>query len=238
MRKQIITLAVAALLGTTALYGQISIHDYDFAAGLRTGLNLGNMRLTDESYDVYEHHLSGGIIAGGYFQWRTPFGLSLVPEIGYVTRRAFLEWEDVKYRQRVHSLDIRLGVRYNFDIYGTPFSPYVVAGPVWGIALGGRVDYYDDVSGNIRMQMSSRNMRTHDVGMLCGAGFDYPFFIEDVEFNVSAEIGYTWEFVNSFTQSERDASGNVLNRYYDTHANEGKRLTRGLEFSVRIGMPF
>ncbi|MBR5027820.1 MAG: PorT family protein [Bacteroidales bacterium] len=258
MNKILVTLAVAVAFGTAAVRAQalndsLSVGDtiqiaqfdtlnllknYRFAAGLRFGFNGGNVRLTDECYDMYEHSLAPGAIAGAYFQWRTAFGLSLVPEIRYVGRGGNLAWEDVSYRQRVHCLDIRLGLRYNFYFKGSQWSPYIVVAPVWDIALGGKADYSDDHSGDIGIKLSKRNMRTHDFGLLCGAGVEYPLVIKGTVLNLSAEAGYNWGFVNSFTQAELDADGNVLNRYFDTHAAAGKRLARGIEISIGIGIPF
>ena len=171
MKKRVLTLLAAALLGTTALHAQVQqsandtiassdtlqtsqndslraaiddtvyrLKDYKFAAGLKFGFNGGLVRLTDESYEMYKRGLVPGAIIRGYFQWRTALGLSLVPEVGYVGRGGLLTWEDVSYKQLVHCLDVRLAVRYNFDIKDKGLSPYVVVAPVWNIALGGKVD--------------------------------------------------------------------------------------------------
>ena len=117
MKKRVLTLLAAALLGTTALHANVQqptndtvylFNDYKFAAGLKLGFNGGMLRLTDESYDMYKRGLAPGAIIRGYFQWRTSFGLSLVPEVGYVGRGGLLTWEDVSYKQLAHCLDVRL----------------------------------------------------------------------------------------------------------------------------------
>ena len=61
---------------------------------------------------------------------------------------------------------------------------------------------------------------------------------ERATLNISAEAGYCWGFMNSFTEAEQNATGNVLNQYYDSRPAAGKRLARGLEISISIGMPF
>lgn len=269
MKKRVLTLLAAALLGSTALHAQVQqpandtiaptdtlqttlndslraaiddtvyrLKDYKFAAGLKFGFNGGLVRLTDESYEMYKRGLAPGAIIRGYFQWRTAFGLSLVPEVGYVGRGGLLTWEDVSYKQLVHCLDVRLAVRYNFDIKDKGLSPYVVVAPVWNVALGGKVNYCDDLSGNINFKMTDKNIRTHDFGLFAGAGIEFPLTIKETKLNISAEAGYCWGFMNSFTEAEQNAMGNVLNRYYDSHPAAGKRLARGLEISISIGMPF
>ena len=214
------------------------LKDYKFAAGLKLGFNGGFVRLTDESYEMYKRGLAPGAIIRGYFQWRTAFGLSLVPEVGYVGRGGLLTWEDVSYKQLVHCLDVRLAIRYNFDIKDKGLSPYVVVAPVWNVALGGKADYSDDLSGDINFKMTDKNMRTHDFGLFAGAGIEFPVTIKETKLNISAEAGYCWGFMNSFTEAEQNATGNVLNQYYDSHHSAGKRLARGLEISISIGMPF
>ena len=236
MRKTIVILLLAVLSVTT--YGQERLKLQMFSAGVKTGINIGDMRLTADCYDMYKHKMTPNAVAGAYFQYRTQFGLSVRPEIAYIGRGANLEWEDVKYRMRAHCLDMRLGVIYNFTIKKTLLSPYVIIAPMWNATLGGRVNYTDDFTEEIEMPLSKSNMKMHDFDMFCGAGLEYPVFGKGWAIYLSGEVGYNWGLMRNFAQQELDGNLTVLNPSLDHHLAAGGRLGRGIEITFRVGIPF
>ena len=236
MRKTIVILLLAVLSVTA--YGQEKLALQMFSAGVKTGISIGDMRLTADCYDMYKHKMTANAVAGAYFQYRTQFGLSVRPEIAYVGRGANLEWEDVKYRMRAHCLDMRVGVIYNFTIKKTLLSPYVVVAPMWNATLGGRVNYSDDFTKEIEMPLSKSNMKMHDFDMFCGAGLEYPVFGKGWAIYLSGEVGYNWGLVRNFAKQEQSGNLTVLNPNLDQPLATGGRLGRGIEITVRVGVPF
>lgn len=229
-------LVLLAVSFSVSAQGRLSLQM--FSAGVKTGISIGDMRLTAECYDMYKHKMTANAVAGAYFQYRTPFGLSVRPEIAYVGRGANLEWEDVKYRMRAHCLDMRVGVIYNFTIPKTLLSPYVVVAPMWNATLGGRVSYTDDFTEEIDMPLSKSNMKMHDFDMFCGAGVEYPVFGKGWAIYLSGEVGYNWGLVRNYAKQEQTGNLTVLNPNLDQQLATGGRLGRGIEITVRVGVPF
>ena len=233
-----IVVAVVLLVVSISVSAQSRLSLQMFSAGVKTGISIGDMRLTAECYDMYKHKMTANAVAGAYFQYRTQFGLSVRPEIAYVGRGANLEWEDVKYRMRAHCLDMRVGVIYNFTIKKTLLSPYVVVAPMWNATLGGRVNYSDDFTEEIEMPLSKSNMKMYDFNMFCGAGLEYPVFGKGWAIYLSGEVGYNWGLVRNFAKQEQSGNLTVLNPNLDQPLATGGRLGRGIEITVRVGIPF
>lgn len=236
MRKSLFILMSVMLAITASAQNSLSLQM--FSAGVKTGVSVGDYRLTADCYDVYKHRMSGNGVAGAWFQYRTSFGLSVRPEIAYMGRGVTLDWADVHYRLRAHCLDLRVGVTYNFTIQKTLLSPYIVVAPTWNATLGGRVDYSDDWTGETVLPLSKSNMKMHDFDMFCGAGVEYPVFGKGWAIYLSGEVGYNWGLVRNFSRQETSSDINVLNASLDKQPPMGGRLGRGIEITVRVGVPF
>lgn len=209
-----------------------------FSAGVKTGVSVGDYRLTADCYDVYKHKMTANAVAGAWFQYRTPFGLSVRPEVAYMGRGVDLEWEDVKYRMRANCLDLRVGLIYGFTIKKTLLSPYIVVAPTWNATLGGKMKYYDDFAGEMETPLSKSNMKMHDFDMFCGAGLEYPVFGKGWAIYLSGEVGYNWGLVRNFSKQESTYGITVLNPNLDPKPATGGRFGRGIEVTVRVGVPF
>ena len=236
-RTGFIVVIMLALCGT-AMGQRSKLALQMFSAGVKTGINISDIRLTADCYDIYDHRMTVGAVAGAYFQYHTPFGLSVRPEIAYMGRGGNLNWEDVSYKLESHCIDLRVGLLYNFTIDKTLASPYVIVAPIWNATLGGKAHYSADDTGEIDMQLSRSNLRMYDFDLFCGAGVSYPVFGKGWTMYISGEVGYNWGLVKSFTQAERTESATVLNPSLDQQAATGSRMGRGIEVTVRVGVPF
>lgn len=233
-----IVLAVVLLTVSLSASAQSRLTLQRFSAGVKTGVSVGDYRLTADCYDVYKHKMTANAVAGAWFQYRTPFGLSVRPEVAYVGRGVDLEWEDVKYRMRAHCLDLRVGVIYGFTIKKTLLSPYIVVAPTWNATLGGKMRYYDDFAGEMETPLSKSNMKINDFDMFCGAGLEYPVFGKGWAIYLSGEVGYNWGLVRNFSKQESTYDITVLNPNLDPKPATGGRFGRGIEVTVRVGVPF
>ena len=236
MKKCLFIMMSVMLTITASAQSRLSLQR--FSAGVKTGVNVGDYRLTADCYDVYKHKMTANAVAGAWFQYRTPFGLSVRPEVAYVGRGVELEWEDVKYSMRAHCLDLRVGVIYGFTIKKTLLSPYIVVAPTWNATLGGKMSYYDDFAGEMETPLSKSNMKMHDFDMFCGAGLEYPVFGKGWAIYLSGEIGYNWGLVRNFSKQESTNDITVLNPNLDPKPATGWRFGRGIEVTVRVGVPF
>ena len=238
INKRAVVTTVLILLVCLTASAQNRLSLQMFSAGVKTGVSVGDYRLTADCYDVYKHKMTANAVAGAWFQYRTPFGLSVRPEVAYMGRGVDLEWEDVKYRMRANCLDLRVGLIYGFTIKKTLLSPYIVVAPTWNATLGGKLKYYDDFAGKMETPLSKSNMKMHDFDMFCGAGLEYPVFGEGWAIYLSGEIGYNWGLVRNFSKQESTNDITVLNPNLDPKPATGGRFGRGIEVTVRVGVPF
>jgi hypothetical protein len=81
-------------------------------------------------------------------------------------------------------------------------------------------------------------MRMHDFDMFCGAGLEYPVFGKGWAIYLSGEVGYNWGLVRNFSKQETSEDINVPNASLDKQPPMGGRLGRGIEITVRVGVPF
>ena len=209
-----------------------------FSAGVKAGVCLGDYKLTAPEYSIYKHSMSANAVAGAWLQYRSPFGLSIRPEVAYAGRGVNLEWEDVTYKLRANCLDVRMAVLFNLTLGKTAVAPYVVVAPAWCMAMYGRIDYSDYYTGDIVMPLSLSSMKRHDFGVFCGLGLEYPLHGDGWAIYLSAEAGYNWGLTNSFSHKEQGTSVSVLNPSLDQRPAMGDRFARGIEITVRIGVPF
>lgn len=235
-------LAAALALFFIVVCGSVSAQgDFSwqsFSAGVKAGVNLGDYKLTAPEYGIYKHSMSVNAVAGAWLQYRTPFGLSIRPEVAYSGRGVNLEWVDVDYKLRANCLDVRLGLLFNLTVGKTAVAPYVVVAPVWSMAMYGRVDYSDYYTGTIVMPLSLSSMRRDDFGVFCGLGLEYPVHGDGWAIYLSAEAGYNWGLTSSFSKKEQGTGVTVLNPSLDQRPALGDRFARGIEVTVRIGVPF
>lgn len=238
LRKRVaaMVLVLAAVGGRVSAQGEVPLHM--FAGGVKAGVSVGDFRFTAANYTIYKHHLTVNAVAGAWLQLRTKSGFSIRPEAAYTGRGTNMEWEDVQYRMRANCLDIRLGLIYNFTFKKTLLSPYIVVAPIWNITMDGRVDYTDYYTGYIVMPLSTSSMKTHDFGMFCGVGFEYPVHGYGWAVCLSGEVGYNWGLGNDFSKKERTTNVTVLNPSLDQLPALGSRLARGIEVTFRVGVPF
>lgn len=227
---------LTALCGCAMAQGEVPLRM--FTAGVKMGLNVGDYRYTDAHYSIYKHSMTVNALAGAWVELRTKSGFAIRPEAAYVGRGVNLEWEDVSYRMRADCLDMRLGLVYIVPIKKTMLSPYFVVAPVWTVAMGGRVDYTDYYTGDIVMQVATSNVKMNDLGVFCGAGFEYPVHGYGWAIYLSGEAGYNWGLVNSFSKKEQTTEVTVMNPSLDQRPAMGSRFARGIEVTFRVGVPF
>ena len=209
-----------------------------FCGGVKAGVSVGDYRLTAPHYNVYKHHMTVNAVGGAWLQLRTKVGFSIRPEVAYAGKGANLEWEDVHYRLRANCIDMRLGLLYNFTIKKTLLSPYIVVAPLWDIVMDGGVEYTDYYTGDVSMQLSTSSMKMHDFGLFCGVGLEYPIYGFGWSIVLSGEVGYGWGLSSNFSNREQTWDVTVVNPSLDQRPAMGYRLSRGIEATLRVGVPF
>lgn len=238
MKAPKIILLLAVLMATIPACGQGRKYLPMFAAGLRVGSNLSDIRLTDNVYDIYDHSMKPCVISGAYFQYRPIAGISFRPEVTYKSRGGVLTCNDVHYNLLANSLNFRLCMQLDFYTSRSYSSFYIMAAPSVNNAFGGHVNYSSNNTGEIRMKLSFSSIGETDFELFFGAGFEYPIWAGSSMWLLSAEAGYAFSLTDNFTAGEHNGTVTTLNHADLSHPASGSRLFRGFEVAVRMGMPF
>ena len=233
-----LTVILLLIVAVYPLYGQTGKGLRHCSAGVTVGGNLMNMWLSNDMYDIYDHHRDLHPAAGVFFQYRFNGGVTLRPEVLYYGRGATLSREDVEYSLTAHCLGMRMGLRFDDIIPRTNFTIYGVVVPEATLTLGGEVDYHSRNTGDIVMPLSSSSMRTFDLGVFCGAGVELPLRTGGDGLSFSAEAGYRLGLLNTFARCEVSGDVDVLNYINLSPPARGRRFFSGFELTLRVGLPF
>ena len=232
---------IAVLLFSTTAFGQGFRRQEplrQFAYGAKIGMNVTNMRLTEECYKIYDHQFIPYPALGAWFQYRSESGFVIRPELTLCGRGSQITCHDVIYRVSSTCLNFRINLQLHMYIPRTTKSMYIVAAPSWNATVEGHVYFSSEDIPSLLMDLSSSSMHVHDMNVFVGMGFETPIFAIGRTLYLSGEAGYSFCLTNSFTEAELTNNVTVLNNLLYSHPNMGSRIFSGIEASVRIGIPF
>lgn len=238
MRKVIIFLVFVGISVATPAYGQRWKRLKEYSAGLTLGANMTDIRLTADSYNIYQHQWQPHPIAGAYFQYRSEDGFSFRPEVMYYGRGGILTCSDIRYQLLAHCIGLRVGMRLDYVVPRTLFTFYGIVTPELAFTIGGSVDYTSTGTGPLNMSLSRSNMNVVDLGAFCGLGVEFSVFFDGDAIYLSFETGYHFNIINSFTSQEATGAITVLNYINLPPSAQKSRLSGGIEAMFRIGIPF
>lgn len=234
-------LIVGLLLWPTTLFGQRTGAGrrpqlMAFSVGAKAQLGFSDLRLSASAYDIYSHGLqpTGGI--GGWVQWRADEGFLLRPELMFRTRGTRLTCEDVHYSLSEQCLSVGLTAGFYVAVARSLVTLYAVATPRLNLPIGGSVSYRDDLNGDLHVALSRSEVRAADADLCLAAGVELPLFLSRTLY-LGAEVGYGIGLTDGLRHPSAFGEGEVLNRTLVAANPEGRGLWRGLELSVRVGIP-
>jgi len=235
-KKTLLLFLVMAIV--SPVHSQYWKHLKQYSAGVVLGANLTDIRLSDESYNIYSHQWTPHPILGAFFQYRSEDGYSFRPELFYFGRGGGLTCRDVSYRLSTHCLDMRLGMRIDYVVPRSFFTIYGVATPELTFIMGGNVEYTSKNTGALKMPLSRNNMGIVDLGVFAGLGMEFPIFFNRNAIYISGEAGYHINITNSFTSNEASGDIDILNIINMPPPALGSRVSGSFEVTVRVGIPF
>ncbi len=241
MKWHSIIIIIIVILCSDTVYGQKhhrKEYTRRFAAGVKTGISLTDMRLSSDYYDIYKSSIRPYGSFGAFFLYKDKSGFAFRPELVLGGRGSSLSCHDVKYAISSTCLNLRMNLEYHLYINRTTKSVYFVAAPGWNTTLGGWVKYSSEEIESLKMNLSRSNMHIHDMNVFVGMGFDMQLLISRRSFYLAGEVGYNFYLTNSFTADEQTNNINILNNLIYSHPNTGRRVFNGIEASLRIGIPF
>lgn len=223
----IVILTIAAFGFRVSAQEQSS--DNHFVIGARAGIDIFNMRYSNDDMKIYRHHYGVreqlGIFAEYDYLWK---GLAIRTDLLYSPRGVKLTWGDINYRLRAYYFDIRVPITYTF-LRDKMIQPYVMFAPNVNFALGGNSRYSNE-NRYYLTELSKANYRKVDFSLFFGAGVKAPITIGSQNFYVGGEFGYNLGLCNTFSKMELDNSANAIN--LPMYEVNGTRKNGGFELAV------
>jgi len=201
--------------------------------GLKMGLNFPSMSYSDKDLDGYSSEIYWKGLFEIFGEYMIIPSLSVRPGVKFLTRGQHIE-EGFSYEFDAKYTEITLPVAYTFQV--SAVQPYLLGGPVLGIARGGDVRYWPEY-GNVsyKTKISKSSLSSYAFGLYLGAGVKYPVSIKEFTVIPGFEIGYHLGISNTYGDKEISKEADALNAYlYDI---SGERSNRGLELGITLAIP-
>lgn len=170
--------------------------------------------------------------------------ISIAPEIMYVKRGMHTGYYNrdslyTDYSIRSRGIDLRVPLVFSFKL-GSVVQPYVFAAPDFGLVLGGTIRQIMEAESSTTVDtttlaIDAGNMNLFHFSVLGGVGVRFNFNFNKFSMLMKVEAGYNYGVLDTFSKMEHDDLAAPVN--VNAYNTTGKRLTRGLECCVSIGIP-
>lgn len=203
------------------------------SVGLRTGLNFPGMSYSDPDRNSYESSIMVGGALGVYGDIALGSSLSIRPELLYIGKGQTIDDHGVHYEFRSHYLDWRFPVAYHLQKI-QELMPYVLAGPVIGMATGGTIEL-DDGTAEWETDISNASISSWEFGLMMGAGVKKNVQIARYPVVAGAEISYGLGLTDTYSEKENNETSYGLNDAY--YSISGTRKNYGVLVSLSVEIP-
>ncbi len=157
------------------------------------------------------------------------------PGLKFLTRGQHIDESGFTYKFDAKYTEITLPVAWTFQAINNNMYPYVLGGPVLGIARGGEIRYSTDSETTYKTKISKSSLSSYAFGLYLGTGVKYPMLIKEYYIIPGFEIGYHLGLSNTYGDEELSEKAGALNAYsYDI---SGSRYNRGFEFGITLSVP-
>ncbi len=205
--------------------------------GLKLGVNFPSMSYSDKDLDDYSSKIYGKGSYELFGEYALFSSLSVRPGIKFITRGQHIKEDGFSYKLDAKYAEFTLPLVFTFQT--SSVQPYLLGGPMFGIAWGGNVSY--DFNGkSYKIKINESNLRSYAFGVYLGAGLKYPLSIKEFAIVPGFEAGYHLGSSNTFNSKELSGKANALNAEgpdisgYDI---SGSRKNRGLELGITLSIP-
>ncbi len=193
------------------------------------------MSYSSESLDDYPSEINPGGVFEMFGEYVFTPSLSVRPGLKFLTRGQQIDEDGFEYEFNSKYTEITLPVVWTFSAIKDIF-PYVLGGPVLGIARGGNIEYRERNDVELtKTNITEANLSSFAFGLYLGVGAKYPMQIKEFDIVPGFEIGYHLGLSNTYGEKELSGDAGALNAYsYDI---SGSRYNRGFEVGITIAVP-
>jgi len=222
-------IAFAIAVGFASCFGQ------ETNLGIKLGVNLPSMSYSNKDLNAY----SSSFYRKGAFELFGEYmiipSLSIRPGLKYITRGQHIDESWFDYDFDANYIDLNLPIAYTFQAFKSVY-PYVLAGPVFGIAYGGDIYYRKNGdTTSYETKINKSNLRHYSFGLYLGAGVKYSLSIKEFIVVPGFESGYHLGLTNTYSNKELHGKAEALNIY--NYNINGSRKHRDFELGVTLSIP-
>ena len=241
MKKRLAIMVMAFVL-TNFCISQISNRNAESVAiGIKGGVALPGMSYSDKYLSELAQDAFFAPVGGLFVS--VPLGdiVSIAPEVMYANRGVKMRYTHlsnatVQYSIASKYVDLRIPVQARLQV-SELFQPYAFAGAEAGYLLGGQIH----ISRSIPIVMDETidigkaNMAPYHVGAFAGLGIRSDIDFGSLTLSVRLEASYHQGFLDSYSEMENSESAVPVN--VNAYNISGKRIPKGLELCLGIGIP-
>ena len=224
-------IAFAIAVGFALCFGQ------ENNLGIKLGFNFPSMYYRDTRDTILDAYSSSVYEKGTlelFGEYMIIHSLSIRPGLKFITRGQYINESGFTYEFNANYIDLNLPIAYTFQAFKSVY-PYVLAGPVLGVALGGDIRYEEDGDISYKTKINKSNLRPYSIGLYLGAGVKYSLSIKEFIVVPGFEAGYHLGLTNTYSKKELHGTAEALNA--SNYKIDGSREHRGLELGVTLSIP-
>jgi len=234
MRKAVCL--IACLFFTALAQGEQDNTLLDRASiGVKLGANFPDMVYSNKEIDDYKSATYANGLLEIFGEYAIIAPLSIRPGIKYTTRGQHIDEALFSYEFNASYFELTIPALCTFPAI-KDISPYLLAGPVLGFALGGDIRYKESEEIQYKTKLNKSNISTTAFGLYFGTGLKYTLPVkEDFLVLLGFEAGYHFGLTDTYSKKELDEVANALNAYY--YDIDGTRKNRGIELGITFAIP-
>jgi len=195
------------------------------------------MSYSGKDLDDYSSKIYGKDSYELFGEYAIYHSLSVRPGIKLITRGQHIKEDGFSYKLDAKYAEFTLPLAFTFQT--SLVQPYLLGGPVFGIARGGYISYSMDGK-SYETKINKSNLSSYAFGVFLGAGLKYPLSIKEFAIIPGLEAGYHLGFSNTFGKKELSEEANAINTDSPDIGGyniSGSRNNRGFELGVTLSIP-
>ncbi len=215
-------------------------YNHCFFFGLKAGVNLPRLYYTNPYLDDLPHDFILKPSVSVFMEFPVSSLVGLDVEFNYQQRGGATTYDyeqhyKVHYDLSANYISMRVPV-YVYMPVSPRVRPYVFLSPDAGTTFGGKIRLSQpglDIPES-EVDVSASNMNLLYLGVLGGVGLRTTIAISQMTFILRFDAALNWGINDTFSDKEHAESVTPTNTYAFNH--QGKRLSRGLEVHLSLGV--
>ena len=155
--------------------------------GLKAGLNISDLVITDPEEEATNFDTKLGFVAGAYFNYQFNKLFAVQPEVYYTAKGAELKDEYNDLTLSLGYIEIPILLQFIIPINKASLKPYLIAGPAAGFNLSAKAEYREN--GQTTEEDWKDNVESTEFSLVFGGGIGFPLGNNEIRLDVRYLLG-------------------------------------------------